>query len=119
MKKSIVLLGLLLVVIGLSAQSTIEIGNKLVASTASTVHSIIKNDVSYYHFHINEKKKTVVSLEIDSAVYVYKIFHSDNKVIINYRHDNQKHLRELEEVIKQSRYSDKHIGNFSTDIFLY
>ena len=119
MKKSIVLLSLLLASIGLSAQSTIDIGDKLVGSNTASVQSIIKDNVSYYQFHINEKKKTVVSLEIDGTIYVYKIFHSDKKVVINYRHDNKKHLLELEKVNKLSNYNDKHVGNFSTDIFLY
>jgi len=105
--------------IGLSAQSTVDIADKLVGSNAASVRSIIKNNVSYYQFHIKEKKKTVVSIEVDGAVYIYKLLHSDNKVIINYRHDNKKHLTELQSVKQRNDYNDIHVGNFSTDIFVY
>jgi hypothetical protein len=68
--------------------------------------------------HNETKKKTIVSVEIDGAVYVYKILHSDRQVIINYRHDNKKHLIELEKVKKSRDYNDIHAGTFSTDVIL-
>ena len=43
-----------------SAQSTVDLGRKLVNSNAGDVQSILKNEVSYYQVHVSEKKKTVV-----------------------------------------------------------
>ncbi|MCB2209216.1 MAG: hypothetical protein KQH67_13070 [Bacteroidetes bacterium] len=102
----------------LTAQSTVEIGRKLVKSNAGDIQSIIKNEVTYFQVHISEKKKTILSLEVDGAVYVYKVIHSDKKVIINYRHYIKKHLLELEKVKKNRDYKEIHPGTFSTDIVL-
>lgn len=102
----------------LTAQSTVDIGKKLVKSNAGDVQSILKNEVSYYQVHLSEKKKTVVSIEVDGAVYVFKIIHSDKRVIINYRHYKKKHLLELEKVKKNRDYTEIHPGTHSTDIKL-
>ena len=88
----------------LAAQSTVDLGRKFINSNAGDVQTILKSEVSYYQIHISEKKKTVVSVEVEGAVYVYKIVHSDNKVVINYRHYIKKHLLELEEVKKNRNY---------------
>jgi competence protein ComGC len=118
--KKLLILSLLVIftVPFLSAQSTVEIGKKFVNSKAGDVQSILKNEVSYYQIHVSEKKKTVVSIEVDGAVYVYKLIHSDKKVIINYRHFKKKHLLELEEVKKNRNYTEIHAGTHSTDIVL-
>lgn len=101
-----------------AAQSTVDLGRKFVKSKAGDVQSILKNEVSYYQVHVSEKKKTVVSIEVDGAVYVYKLVHSDKKVVINYRHFKKKHLLELEKVKKNRSYTEIHPGTHSTDIVL-
>ncbi len=119
MKKLLILSLLIIFIVPFcTAQSTVDLGRKFVNSNAGDVQSILKNEVSYYQVHISEKKKTVVSIEVDGAVYVYKLVHSDKKVVINYRHFKKKHLLELEEVKKNRNYSEIHPGTHSTDIVL-
>jgi len=100
------------------AQTTVDLGKKFVRIKAGDVQSILKNEVSYYQIHISEKKKTIVSIEVEGAVYVYKIVHSDKKVVINYRHFKKKHLLELEKVKRNRNYTEIHSGTHSTDIVL-
>ena len=103
---------------GLSAQATIDLGRKLVGKNSTELIATLNDYNTYYQLHNSDKKRTVVSIEVDGAVYVYKILHSDAQVIINYRHDNKQHLLELDEVKKTGNYNKIHIGSFSTDVTL-
>jgi hypothetical protein len=111
-------LALTTVSLSLSAQATIDLGRKFVGKSSTELFSILNDYGTYYQVHNSEKKKTVVSVEVDDAVYVYKILHSDKQVIINYRHDNKQHLLELDEVKRTRNYNKIHSGSFSTDVTL-
>ena len=118
MKRIFILALLTLTVTGLSAQATIDLGRKLVGKSSTELFSVLNDYDTYYQLHNSDKKKTVISIEVDGAVYVYKILHSDKQVIINYRHDNKQHLLELDEVKKSRNYNKLHAGSFSTDVTL-
>jgi len=118
MKKVFILLFLTLITAGLSAQNTISLGKELVGKRGIELLKTLDSYSSFYMVHNDTKKKTIVSVEIDGAVYVYKVLHSDQQVIINYRHDNKEHLIELKKVKKSRDYNDIHAGTFSTDVVL-
>ena len=119
MNKLILIIAIVFSGMLMQAQSTSDVAIGFLTPEGCLIDTYLTGLGATYHKHSMKQGETLLSIEIDDVSYLYSLYMKKGaiaKVKVNYKHDNQAHIIELEKVKKEKKYGKIHIGRYSTDV---